>query len=60
MVRLDELTLLVANQISGMKSMQRGMGTPIKIVRAWTDVIIPDGPPPEFERSGYADNWLLQ
>ena len=44
---------LVASYFSGMKSMQRGLGTPMKVRDVWIDAIVPEGPPPEYERSGY-------
>lgn len=37
-----------------MKGMQSKLGVPIKLGRVWLDIIVPYGPPPEYERSGYA------
>lgn len=51
---LDELPVLVGNHFSGMKQMQKGLGIPMKITRTWIDVVVPTGPPLEYERSGYA------
>jgi len=48
----EELALLVGSHFSGMKSMQNGLGTPVKVKQFWIDVIFPEGPPPEYERSG--------
>jgi hypothetical protein len=48
----EELALLVGSHFSGMKSMQKGLGTPVNIKQFWIDVIFPEGPPPEYERSG--------
>lgn len=45
--------------MSGMKDMQLHLGVPITLGRVWLDVIFPDGPPPEYERSGYAERHLL-
>jgi len=49
---LEELALLVGSHFSGMKSMQKGLGTPMKVKQFWIDVIFPEGPPPDYERSG--------
>ena len=33
--------------------MQRSLGNPIKVRKFWMDIVIPEGPPIEYERSGY-------
>lgn len=38
--------------MAGFKPMQRGLGTPLKVQKYWFDVVIPEGPPREYERSG--------
>lgn len=30
-----------------------GVGVPVKLGRVWLDIIIPQGPSPEYERTGY-------
>ena len=50
---IEELAALVGSYLTGMKSMQRHLGMPVKVKQFWIDVIVPDGPPPEYERRGY-------
>ena len=52
-IGVEELATLVGSYFSGMKAMQKGLGTPVKVKQFWIDVIVPDGPPPEYERRGY-------
>ena len=54
---IEELAALVGSYLSGMKSMQRSLGMPVKVKQFWIDVIVPDGPPPEYERRGYVIVW---
>lgn len=35
------------------KTFQKVLGTPITIVKYWLDVDFPEGPPPQYERTGY-------
>lgn len=44
---------MVGNILAGQKPMQKGLGTPVKVKKFWIDVIVPEGPPLEYERSGY-------
>lgn len=39
---------------AGTKEVQRAIGVPITLGRVWLDFLPPYGPPPEYERSGYA------
>ena len=48
----DELAGLVGHYTSGLKSVQKLLGQPIKTHKYWLDIDFPDGPPPEYERSG--------
>lgn len=48
-----ELGDLICQDISSKGGFQKALGTPIKLVQYWIDFIIPDGPPPEYEQSGY-------
>lgn len=50
---LDELAALVTSYFASMKPIQVHLGTPMKFQNWWFDVLIPSGPPPEYERSGY-------
>lgn len=50
----EELAELVCSHFAGTKAMQRSLGVPLQIGRVWLDIIFPFGPPPEYERSGYA------
>ena len=31
----------------------RHIGVPAKLGRVWLDILVPPGPPPEYEQSGY-------
>lgn len=44
---------MICSHFAGMKGLQRLIGVPIKPGRIRLDVLIPLGPPPEYERSGY-------
>lgn len=48
----EELAHMVGNFLAGRKPMQKGLGTPVKVKKFWIDVIVPEGPPLEYERSG--------
>ena len=48
----EELVSMVGSYFSGMKSMQKALGTPMKVKDSWIDALVPEGPPPEYERSG--------
>ena len=39
--------------MAGMRGFQKFLGTPITPGKYWLDIDFPDGPPPEYERSGY-------
>ncbi|KAL6715978.1 hypothetical protein ACLMJK_006940 [Lecanora helva] len=47
-----ELTLHISSHFSGIPPMQKALGAPMRVKRFWLDVLIPEGPPPEYERSG--------
>lgn len=51
---LEELADMIHSIFAGTKIVQRGIGVPITLGRVWLDIITPHGPPPEYERSGYA------
>ena len=51
---LEELADLVTNYFTSMKPIQVYLGTPMRFHNYWFDVLIPSGPPPEYERFGYA------
>ena len=44
---------MVTNYFANMKLLQPHLGTPMHVHKYWFDVLIPSGPPPEYERSGY-------
>ncbi len=50
---IDELSHLVGNELVKFPSFPRVMGVPLIIRTAWLDIDFPNGPPPEYERSGY-------
>ena len=58
--KVEELVRLIGSHFSGMRPIQRGLGSPIKIRHCWLDVLVPEGPPPEYERSGYAKTFAPQ
>ena len=43
-----------------MQPLQKELGSPMKINKLWLDVLIPDGPPPDYERSGYDRNFVVE
>lgn len=45
---------MVYSIFSSSKVVQRELGIPIKLGKVWLDIVFPPGPPPEYERSGYA------
>ena len=49
----DELAGLVTSYFASMKPIEAHLGTPMRPQNYWFDVLIPSGPPPEYERSGY-------
>ena len=51
---IDELAGLIGRHIGGMKNFEKQLGKPIQPRKYWLDIDFPDGPPPEYERSGYA------
>ena len=53
---LEELAGLVGGHFAAMRPLQKELGVPINISKAWLDVLIPEGPPLEYERSGYASS----
>jgi hypothetical protein len=50
---IDELALLVGHELVKFPAIPRVLGKPMIIRTAWLDIDFPDGPPPEYERSGY-------
>ena len=51
--RLEELAALVTGYFASMKLVQAHLGKQIHVNDYWFDVLIPPGPPLEYERSGY-------
>ena len=49
---VDDLAGLIGRHLSGMKNFQKQLGQPIQTRKFWLDIDFPDGPPPEYERSG--------
>ena len=48
----EELVELVQSVYTRSTS-ARSLGAPVKLGRVWLDILVPYGPPPEFEQSGY-------
>ena len=53
---LEELASVVTSSYASMKPVQAHLGTPVRVHEYWFDVLIPSGPPPEYERSGYMNH----
>ena len=49
----DELVELVQHVYTQTTTVQRHVGAPVKPGRVWLDILVPYGPPPEYEQSGY-------
>lgn len=49
----DDLAGMIGQHLGNMKSFQKHLGQSIQPRKYWLDVDFPDGPPPEYERSGY-------
>jgi hypothetical protein len=50
---LGNLARFTSYVLSTSVHFQDTMGTPIEPQMYWLDIDFPDGPPPEYERSGY-------
>lgn len=50
---IDDLARQVYHHVMGFRTFQKSLGLPIGLSKAWLDIDFPDGPPPEYERSGY-------
>ncbi|KAL8785585.1 MAG: hypothetical protein Q9195_008571 [Heterodermia aff. obscurata] len=59
-VIFDELAGLIGRHMSSLKEMQSKLGMPIETRKFWLDIDFPDGPPPEYERTGLeiADDYI--
>ncbi len=55
---IDELVGLIGRHIASMKNFEKQLGKPIQPRKYWLDIDFPDGPPPEYERSGYVGSLL--
>ncbi|KAF6233438.1 hypothetical protein HO173_008370 [Letharia columbiana] len=55
-----ELADTVCSSFAGHKVLQRQIGVPMKLGRVWLDIVYPDGPAPEYDRSGLeiADDYI--
>ena len=49
----EELVELVHHVYTQTTTVQRHVGAPVKPGRVWLDILVPYGPPPEYEQSGY-------
>ncbi len=49
---LEELAGIIGKHLSGVTQFQKFLGQPIIPGKYWLDIDYPDGPPPEYERSG--------
>lgn len=48
----NDLVGMIGHHLGNMKSFQKQLGNPIQPRKYWLDIDFPDGPPPEYERSG--------
>lgn len=50
-----ELARIVIGGVANSHSFQKSLGTPLLKCKYWLDIDFPDGPPPEYARSGYGN-----